>query len=350
MDKIFVAIASAEGPPLRGVVSINKMRRPEGSVLYWQYGTRGDASRQGLIERFLEEKEFEWILFLDADQVVPVDALERLLEHDVDVVSALYFRRSIPVMPVAFQQSDQWPLLPLLEYPKDSLFTIGATGFGFLLVRRRVLEDMKQKILKPDEDFVCNGPFPERTGAWQSVGADIRFCQRCWMLGYPVHMDSSVKVGHISLMVLSEPQYERQGGDFPLRKFYAETHNERKERGYSVTTREMLELKRKEHQRELQALMVEFKKLDDQIGALRERQGQLHAAKLRREGALLQIGQLLEEAVDEVDLPPVEPLSLSGVPFEPRGGEPSPADGVAGSGVEGYANPLAMKPPDFTIP
>ena len=60
------------------------------------------TAREEAVKAFLEG-EYEALLFVDSDMVVPPDLLIRLIEADKDIVSALAFRRTPGYEPCIFK-------------------------------------------------------------------------------------------------------------------------------------------------------------------------------------------------------------------------------------------------------
>jgi hypothetical protein len=89
--------------------------------------------------------EADYALFVDDDMVTDADALMRLLEHQVPVVSALCTTRPPVDLPFKVYEPRADQFVPLAELKPDSLvrgqFAVGA---AFLLVERSVLERLRE--------------------------------------------------------------------------------------------------------------------------------------------------------------------------------------------------------------
>ena len=107
-------------------------------------------ARNSLVATAIDGK-FDYIMWFDSDMVFPPDTLERLLkdamEHDLDYVSALCFKRVSPTLPVIlddlyWSQNDQGFINRgcsfYKDYPKDSLFEVAGTGSAVLLIKTNV--------------------------------------------------------------------------------------------------------------------------------------------------------------------------------------------------------------------
>ncbi len=112
---------------------------------------------------------------IDTDMNFPIDAVERLLAHDKDIVGANYNKRQLPITPIIKDLG-----LELQEVE----FTPG----GFMLVRNEILA----KIPKPwfDTPIIDN----------KFTDDDKYFATKAKQAGFKVWCDPTIKVGHIGTM------------------------------------------------------------------------------------------------------------------------------------------------------
>ena len=252
--------------------------------------TRGEESREAAIQKCLDGG-YQAVLLCDLDMMLPPETLERLWDTGKDVVSGLYYRRQIPAAPVAFKAGDVWPLEPLFDTPDTGLIEIGATGFGCLLVRRRVLDKMRE-LLRPGEPYISNRDLVEATGDYGTVGGDLRFCYRCWKIGTPVYMLCDLLCGHLALFPVGRELFEWQGGELPYRHIWERFARERVEvsqnLGRSGMDKGYVESRVRWHQGEVKVLFERAKKLRDEL---------VNTQKLltQREGAMKELQQQLED-------------------------------------------------------
>ena len=142
----------------------------------------------------------DWLLFLDDDHSFEPDFLLRLLDRDVDIVSALYARRYPPFDPVVYRQFDflekafelfTWDTLAQMS----GLIEVAAAGAGAILIRKKVFDAM-------------SGPYWFRVGMsngpeWaylplDAMNEDIGFCLAARKAGFKVHLDLDVVVAHLT--------------------------------------------------------------------------------------------------------------------------------------------------------
>jgi hypothetical protein len=120
------------------------------------------------------------LAFIDDDMILePEDIFERLLAHDKDIVSPLFFRSDDNFDPLVFHLNGDGEPHPILDYPKNTLFEVtGGVGTGMMLIKREVLEALG------DPWFY----FPERS----SITMDLDFCLRAIRKGFKVWCDTSL--------------------------------------------------------------------------------------------------------------------------------------------------------------
>lgn len=164
-----------------------------GSLIY--------ESRNTLAKQAIATKA-DYVMWLDSDMTFAPDTMTRLQQHmeeGKDIVTGLYFRRRPPFTPVLFKtleriDEDSAKHENYDDYPDNGLFEIGGCGFGCVMTRTSVLEDVFLNYHKCF-DPVC------------SIGEDLAFCLRARELGYKIYCDSTIKCGHVGQLVVDESVY-----------------------------------------------------------------------------------------------------------------------------------------------
>lgn len=161
-----------------------------------EHGGLYDA-RDRVCRRVMRE-HFDYMLQLDSDMTFPPDALCRMLERDVEVVTGVYVGKCVNHKPVLFTElhKDDESCGPyarkhgMRELMKNDLFEVAGCGAGFLLVKEHVIRIMmihKHEWFKP----------------YEGLGEDVSFCQRCTELGIKIWADNSFPMGHIKYIEYS---------------------------------------------------------------------------------------------------------------------------------------------------
>lgn len=143
----------------------------------------------------------EYLWWVDADMVFTPSTLERLLEVDEDVVSAVCRgqHEEGATFLTAMELGDDGLLHRLQEEDiaenaeRGAVMTVDAFGLGCCLIRTEVLRKL---------DWDNTWPFTEAVGLLPGhptipTEADVSFCLRLGAAGVPLWLDPSTVVGHI---------------------------------------------------------------------------------------------------------------------------------------------------------
>ncbi|MBA7468592.1 Ubiquinone biosynthesis O-methyltransferase, mitochondrial [subsurface metagenome] len=181
-----------------------------------------DAGRNLLVEQFLARSRATHLLFLDTDIICAPNACRKLLTHDKDIISGLYFQRGTMQFPLIYSYQGRHrvsgkmcpafnPILdPVYRYlgkkrlpvsaityatleGNDGLMKIGGAGAGFLLVKREVFEKI---------------PYP--WFSFERGGEDLYFCDKARKNGFEIWADMSVLLGHLRLGPVGASQFLTQ--------------------------------------------------------------------------------------------------------------------------------------------
>jgi hypothetical protein len=172
--------------------------------------------RNRVVKQFLDGTKSDWLLLIDSDEQLSLEAFDKLLEtaHDKErpVVAGLVFAgfgiEGAPYpkpVPAIFQDAPEG-FLPLYKYDKDSVFEIDAAGTGCLLIHRSVLEKMRETADKnqgPDWCWFWDGPVD---GNW--IGEDLLFCRRIRALGFPIYVNTGAILPHQKSYWLDERHHQ----------------------------------------------------------------------------------------------------------------------------------------------
>jgi hypothetical protein len=172
--------------------------------------------RNRVVKQFLDGTKSDWLLLIDSDEQLSLEAFDKLLEtaHDKErpVVAGLVFAgfgiEGAPYpkpVPAIFQDAPEG-FLPLYKYDKDSVFEIDAAGTGCLLIHRSVLEKMRETADKnqgPDWCWFWDGPID---GNW--IGEDLLFCRRIRALGFPIYVNTGAILPHQKSYWLDERHHQ----------------------------------------------------------------------------------------------------------------------------------------------
>jgi hypothetical protein len=203
---VYISAVSSEKQYAKTLDSFYEMDIREGDIRGVLFGRPGFIARMDLCDAFLKDKTKDAILLVDLDMVIPRDGLEKLRAHDLDMVTGHYFRRhTAPIMSVCQVVDKENNQIPLVDVPDSGLHEIAATGFGFVLIKREVIEAVA-KLDKISHPF-APGPVPE-VGHYDIFGQDIRFFYYTRKLGYRLWLDAGVECKHATTFYTSKWLYD----------------------------------------------------------------------------------------------------------------------------------------------
>ena len=201
--KTLIAIPCMDNLPVGFAESILNLHKPGEVKVCFKANSLVYDSRN-LLSLTAMENNFDRVLWLDSDMILPADAMEILtsdMDGGMEMVTGLYVRRKTPVTPVIYDHLDQparnengklvSQLHAMEEYPRDDLFRVEACGFGCVMTSVKLLKAVWDKF------GPAFAPYP-----W--AGEDISFCYRVKQLGIPVWCDSKVSCGHVGTFVYTE--------------------------------------------------------------------------------------------------------------------------------------------------
>lgn len=145
-------------------------------------------------------KDATHIFWIDDDMLVPPNAIVQLLRDDQPIVGGLYFGRQPPHLPIAYRHIEENQWVAVTEFC-TGLQEVDAMGFGCMLVRREVFEQMERPYFE----------FSDR------MGEDMYFCMNAQKLGQKILLDADIKCAHLATMEIGEGHFlahKEQGLNF----------------------------------------------------------------------------------------------------------------------------------------
>lgn len=159
------------------------------------YQARTDLGRIAIQEKT------DFVLWLDSDVVFPDTLMVDLMEDmkGRDMVTAVYHMRRPPYKPVIWTKlrtgltGDDSVSEVAEEYP-DELFEVEGCGFGAVMMRTEVLENVADRYHSLFE------PLP-------GFGEDLSFCLRARGCGYKIWCDPKIQVGHKAATIVTRDTF-----------------------------------------------------------------------------------------------------------------------------------------------
>ena len=142
------------------------------------------------------KKEYDYIMWIDSDQVFEPNDFFKLLEHDKDIVSALIYRKpkgdSIHDIPYCFACNITEDRQLYSNEVTGELIKVWSSGMGWMLVKKGVFEKI---------DYPWFYPIHTNDGVGIH-GEDHSFQIRAKEAGFDSWADTSIIVGHEKGVVL----------------------------------------------------------------------------------------------------------------------------------------------------
>ena len=168
-----------------------------------------DKARNSTVELFLQETTSTHLFFWDADTLLLPNAILKLLERNLPIVSGMYMERGMLHRPVIIDvhlkgkkvSGFQFRYSDISQVPEDQLVECGITPGGIFLTERSVF----QKITPPWFAFPS-----------MMVGEDVYFSLRATEAGFKHYIDTSIEgihlVQHMAASKQALQEWERAYG------------------------------------------------------------------------------------------------------------------------------------------
>lgn len=197
------------------------------------------TARNKVVREFLTKTDCEWLWWLDADMTFQPDALDRLLASadpkERPIMGGLCFAllkgEAQEIVPTLYGYTQAQQLVRYNGFPEDQVVQVVGTGSACILIHRSVFEGIVSKTWDEAREakFVAEvgresgrlgtllfpPPWPwyqeDITGTnWgDSRSEDLTFCLRAYECGFPVHVDTSVEIGHVKPVVIDKEAFYR---------------------------------------------------------------------------------------------------------------------------------------------
>ena len=209
--KILIGIPCMDTLPTPFVMSLMQMSQPKGTDVHFHPGSLVYDSRNLICINAIQNN-YDYVMWLDSDMIVPADTIDRLLtdikDLNASMVTGLYVKRTYPTEPVLYSKIEE-PIkkpdgtlekciIPYDNYPNKQRFQVAGCGMGCVLTSVPLLRRVFDKF-----GYAFN-PLP-----W--AGEDMAFCYRVTHLDEPetIWCDSSISCGHVGSFIYSEKLLNR---------------------------------------------------------------------------------------------------------------------------------------------
>lgn len=191
MQTVLFAIPASRyvEPDCFGSVFDNATHMPEGYKpgLFMPVEYSVDIARNWCVLHAIEN-QYDYIMWVDSDNIIPRDAVKKLIGSGKDIISGVYAKKLIGSKDVILLNKDKEQGYKFLttEVVNTGIIEVDAVGFGCVLVKVDVFRKL----------FEITGRGWFKTNQELGVGEDIYFCEKAKEIGYKVYADTSVLCGH----------------------------------------------------------------------------------------------------------------------------------------------------------
>ena len=176
-------------------------------------GNQIGRQRQEALNFWYDKTDFDWVLWVDSDIVLTEDALQKVWSaasaKERPVVTGVYFiskeneKSLMAPYPAVFNwvTGEDYKIAYLHPLPKDALVKVDSAGFGFVLMHRNAVTQMRR----------VHGAIPyfNETGVGEHfVSEDINFFKLMGSAGVPLYTHTGALVQHMKRFSLDINYYK----------------------------------------------------------------------------------------------------------------------------------------------
>jgi|TARA_B110000908_G_scaffold57669_1_gene70260 hypothetical protein len=147
--------------------------------------------------------DYDYIMWIDSDMFFSPKQFEELMDMDKDIASGIYKMQD----QVGYATVEKYNNQEFIENSKftflndeilsekPDIFPVEYTGFGWMLIKKGVIESMEYPWFRPE---------------WMNFGSDIKdftsedvgFCINAIKKGYKIYVNQKIRVGHEKSLII----------------------------------------------------------------------------------------------------------------------------------------------------
>lgn len=190
--RILVALPTAKNIETKTFKSIFYQQIPPGCEMFLEFFFGYNIAQiRNLIADYAIKNDYDYLMCVDSDMVLPVDALWRLYHRHVGYVSGIYIQRRIDkkVPEIYFYNEDGYTMrnADVDELSGEDLIESVGTGFGCVLIKVDILKEIGYPQFE----------YKNALDHSQSLSEDIDFGIKARNLGHILYVDPTVICGHV---------------------------------------------------------------------------------------------------------------------------------------------------------
>lgn len=186
--KLLIGLPHKDNVTLEWALSFRNLQVNVPAMFTCSRGTPIDMSRNEIVRSALDAG-VDYVFFLDTDVVVPPDTIIRLMNHNLPIVSGVYYTRAPPIEPCVWRE-----IAPsgkqAIAFQPGQMIEADFIGAGCLLIHTSVFKNLKRPFFEWSLSFLD----PENPGVGRSE--DFEFCKKVRERGYKIMVDTSIQCRH----------------------------------------------------------------------------------------------------------------------------------------------------------
>jgi hypothetical protein len=218
-DTVAIAWAHDQSIDTEFALSVMEIIRQRGKRVGSYYCVEGTGllskSRNIMVKHFLDNTTDDWLFMVDDDERIPLQAFDTLVatadSTERPVVAGLYFAAlweglNLRPVPLIFKQDDNGAILPIDDYPKDSVIPVVAAGTGCLLIHRSVFQKIRSAHDENNQDWCWFQDGPIGGNKWLSE--DLSFCAKLQQFGIPMVAHTGATLAHHKMLWVDSAHHD----------------------------------------------------------------------------------------------------------------------------------------------
>jgi hypothetical protein len=194
-DSVLTCILTRETVTTAWASNFRNLAIPKGTACFISGLPFAEARDTGCQK--LLELGWEYLFFLDDDVLCPPDTIIRLMSHKKKIISGVYYRRNLPIVPVMLRDNPDKSRTWITEYKVPDLIEVDCVGAGCLLIHRDVLRQLPPiGIYNRYFEWRVNQPNRQEH---DRLSEDFAFCSHARTNGFQIFVDTSVQCRHAGI-------------------------------------------------------------------------------------------------------------------------------------------------------
>lgn len=196
MPRILIAMPTAKYIEPDTFKSIYDLEKPEGCTVDFQYFFGYNIAQiRNLIAHYSVTNNYDYVLWVDSDIVLPAHTLIKMLSSGKDIVSGAYIQRIPGEKNLELYDfgSEGTKRLTMQKLNASLFLKIAGCGFGCVLTSTKVLKAIKYPQFEYHNAIDHNNTLSE----------DVDFCLKARAAGYEIYVDTTIRCNHIGNTVFS---------------------------------------------------------------------------------------------------------------------------------------------------